>query len=170
MDYSVTFPADLGRLCSPAGPWESPPSWCLHSATTRACLTSRPAPRRIVQGCRIGRVRESSASGSANYFLMWRRFFWRACFLADQIPLIGSWGRTGRRQGVRCGRPHQARRGGSRYTSPAVMHCRWDGQAPVLLLHPPPPFSWYRTSKWGCCRGLQKLCQRSWGCTPHRKP
>lgn len=92
MDYSVTFPDDLCMLCSPAGPWESPPSPCLHTATPRACLTSRLVPRRIVQGCRIGRVRESSASGSANYFLMWRRFFWRACFLADQIPLKGPWG------------------------------------------------------------------------------
>lgn len=164
MNYLVTFPDDLCRPFSPAGPWESLPSWCLHTATTRVCLTSRLAPRLIVQGCRLGRVRESSASGAANYFLMWRRFFWRACFLADQIPLKGSWGCKGRGEGVSCGRPHQAHRGSSCYTPPAVMHCRWDGQAPVLLLHPF-PFSWQRLSKKSCYRALQKLWQRSRGCT-----
>lgn len=161
MDYLVTFPDDLCRLCSPAGPWESAPSSRLHTATTRACLTSRLAPRRIGQGCRVGPVRESSASGSANYFLMWRRFFWRACFLADQIPLKGSWRCKGRREGVRCGRPHQAHRGGSCYTPPAVMHCWWDGQAPVLLLQlspPPPPFSWHSTLQVKAAAELCRSC------------
>lgn len=98
-----------------------PPSRCLHTATPRACLTSRLAPRRIVQGCRIGQVRESSASGLANYFLMWRRFFWRACFLADQIPLKGSWGAKGaKRECAVAG--HTVARGGAHVT-PCLPWC-----------------------------------------------
>lgn len=142
MDYSVTFPDDLCMLCSPAGPWESPPSPCLHTATPRACLTSRLVPRRIVQGCRIGRVRESSASGTANYFLMWRRFFWRACFLADQIPLKGPWGCKGHQEGVRCGRAHQYQRGV--HVTPGLPWCIFGGTPRlqccsfILLLILPP--------------------------------
>lgn len=48
MDYPVTFPDDLCRVCSPAGPWESPQCKYLLPSTPRTCLTSRLAPRRIV--------------------------------------------------------------------------------------------------------------------------
>uniref|UniRef100_A0AAV2JJ39 Uncharacterized protein n=1 Tax=Knipowitschia caucasica TaxID=637954 RepID=A0AAV2JJ39_KNICA len=34
-----------------------------------------------------------------------------------------------------CGRPHWGQRGSSDFALPAVVQCRWDGQAPL----PPPP-------------------------------
>lgn len=95
--YSDGLPSNLSRwplsglfTCRTMG--ISPAKKHLLSSAPRTCLTSRLAPRRIVRRCRISQVRESSAPGPANYFLMWRRFFWRACFLADQIPLKGSRG------------------------------------------------------------------------------
>lgn len=48
MDYRITFPDDLCRVCSPAGPWEFPLQKYLLPTTLRACLTSRLASRRMV--------------------------------------------------------------------------------------------------------------------------
>lgn len=60
----------------------------------------------------------------------------KSCFLTAQISLKASWGCKQGLEGVCCGRPHQSQWGGSGYTLPAVMHCWWDSQAPLL---PPPP-------------------------------
>lgn len=128
--------------------------------TPGTCQTSHLAPRRIVQGSRISRVRESSAWGSANYFLMWRRFFWRA---ADQIFLKASWGC--RRENTVAG--HTRARGGARVTpclpgcivgGTARLHCRH----PLLLLS---ALSLQSASTERCSTSAQKLWHQRRGCT-----
>lgn len=102
---------------------------------------------------------------------MWRRFFWRACFLADQISLKGSWECKGGREGVRCGRPHQGR-GGGLMLHPACRDALLVGRLGSSATPSSSSSSFPQNSpyKRGCHRALQKFWHQCRGCTLHMKP
>lgn len=102
---------------------------------------------------------------------MWRRFFWRACFLADQISFKGSWECKGGREGVRCGRPHQGW-GGGLMLHPACRDALLVGRLGSSATPSSSSSSFPQNSpyKRGCHRALQKFWHQCRGCTLHMKP